>query len=173
MPRARRAARRPSGKRYGSLVHAVLAAVPLDAKHEEIAGAAEQAGRLLGAAADEVAAAVDSASRALTHPLIRRAAAADRLGRCRRETAIEMVLPDGRIVEGVVDLAFLEEEAADEPTRAPQRSASERTVWTVVDFKTDVEIGGNLDVYRRQVRAYADAIARATRAPARAVLLRV
>ena len=60
------------------------------------------------------------------------------------------------VVEGVVDAAFLED-----------------GVWTVVDFKTDVEIAGRLDEYRRQVALYAAAIARATGAPARAVLLQI
>ena len=63
---------------------------------------------------------------------------------------------DGTLVEGVVDLAFLE-----------------RDVWTVVDFKTDQEIAKALDVYRRQVALYAEAIAAATGKPARAMLLRV
>jgi ATP-dependent exoDNAse (exonuclease V) beta subunit len=60
------------------------------------------------------------------------------------------------LVEGVVDAAFLEDEA-----------------WTVVDFKTDVEIAGRLDEYTRQVGLYAAAVARATGRTARGVLLRI
>jgi len=61
------------------------------------------------------------------------------------------------VVEGVVDAAFLEDGAG----------------WTVVDFKTDVEIAGRLEEYRRQVGLYAEAVRRATGVPARGVLLRV
>ena len=61
------------------------------------------------------------------------------------------------VVEGVVDAAFADDEG-----------------WTVVDFKTDVELGaGRLDAYRGQVALYARAISQATGRPARAVLLRV
>ena len=64
---------------------------------------------------------------------------------------------DGTLIEGVADLAF--EEAGR---------------WTVVDVKTDIEIGRvGLDRYKRQVALYAAAIARATSKPATAALLRV
>jgi ATP-dependent exoDNAse (exonuclease V) beta subunit len=96
------------------------------------------------------------AEAALAHPLLRRAAAAARAGRCRREAPLALVLADGTLVEGVADLAFEEDGAT-----------------TVVDFKTDVEIVGRLDDYRRQVALYAEAVARATGRPARGVLLRV
>ena len=43
----------------------------------------------------------------------------------------------------------------------------------MIDFKTDQELTGTLDIYRRQVALYADAIATATGLPARALLLRV
>jgi ATP-dependent exoDNAse (exonuclease V) beta subunit len=41
----------------------------------------------------------------------------------------------------------------------------------VVDFKTDRELNGAFDRYRRQVQIYAAAIAQATGRPARAVLM--
>ena len=63
---------------------------------------------------------------------------------------------DGSILEGVVYLAFLEERG-----------------WTVVDFKTDVELGARKEAYVRQIEAYARAIAAATGAPARGALLSV
>ena len=56
----------------------------------------------------------------------------------------------------MVDAAFLED-----------------SVRTVIDFKTDVEIAGRLDEYRRQVTLYAAAIARATGTAARGVLLQI
>jgi len=144
---------RPHGKRFGTLVHAVLAVVDLDAGPEEVARVAALEGRLLGASAEETSAATGTVVRALAHPLVRRAASA---GSCRRETPVAIRLDDGVVVEGVVDAAFLE-----------------NGVWTVIDFKTDVEIAGRLGEYRRQVALYAAAIARATGAPARAVLLQI
>ena len=122
-----------------------------------MAEAAGLQGRLLGATTEEIAAAAEAAERTLAHPLMRRAAAAARAGRCGRETPVLLALEDGVIVEGVVDAAFLEDGAG----------------WTVVDFKTDVEIAGRLEEYRRQVALYARAIAQATGRPARGVLLRV
>mgnify|MGYP000941432789 CR=1 FL=1 len=67
-----------------------------------------------------------------------------------------VVEPDGTLVEGVVDLAFREEGA-----------------WTVVDFKTDRDLGLELPVYRRQVALYARAVASAMGEMAHGVLLRV
>jgi ATP-dependent exoDNAse (exonuclease V) beta subunit len=109
--------------------------------------------RLLGATPDESAAAVDAAVAALAHPLLQRARAA---AACRRETPLTLRADDGTLVEGNVDLAFLDD-----------------GVWTVIDFKTDQELTRSLDVYRRQVALYAAAISAATGTPARAVLLRV
>jgi ATP-dependent helicase/nuclease subunit A len=147
------AAARPHGKRFGTLVHAVLAAVDFDADRDRVAAVVGVEGRLLDATADEVAAAIDCVTAALAHPLLVRAARATSL---RRETPIALGLRDGTLVEGVVDAAF-----------------EERDGWTVVDFKTDVELAGRLDEYGRQVELYARAIARATGRPARPVLLRV
>jgi ATP-dependent helicase/nuclease subunit A len=144
---------RPHGTRFGTLVHAVLAAVPLDADAPTVDAVAVLQGRILGAAMDEVAAAARVVRAALAHPLLRRAAAA-RV--CRRETPILLRLEDGTLVEGVVDAAF------EEPSG-----------WTVIDWKTDLELGERAEQYRRQVALYAAAVARATGRPARGVLLRV
>ena len=144
---------RPHGVRFGTLVHGVLAAVDLADERDAVAAAAALHGRLLGATAEEVAAATDAVAHALSHPLLRRAAAAPE---CRRETAIVVRAADGSIVEGVVDAAFADDDG-----------------WTVIDFKTDVELGGRRAEYARQVALYAEAIARATGRPARGVLLRV
>jgi len=75
--------------------------------------------------------------------VIARAAASAEL---RREVPVALPQDDGRLAEGVVDLAF--------------RSAGGE--WTVVDFKTDAEFGARRATYAAQVRLYADAIARAT-----------
>jgi ATP-dependent exoDNAse (exonuclease V) beta subunit len=147
---------RPHGTRFGTLVHAVLATVDLDGDQETVARVVALHARLVGATDDEVRAAEDMVVNALAHPIMRRAAEAARAGRCRRECPVAAWM-DGELVEGVVDAAFLADDAG----------------WTVVDFKTDVEIAGSLDAYRRQVRLYADAVAHATGVPARAVLLRL
>jgi len=143
---------RPHGARFGTLVHSVLATVDLGADAAQVARLTEIEGRILGATADEVAAATDAVRAALAHPLLRQAAAA----RCRRETPLSLPLDDGTLIEGVVDAAFEDD-----------------TGWTVVDFKTDVELDARLEDYRAQVRLYVRAVAAATGRPARGVLLRV
>lgn len=146
---------RPSGPRFGSLVHALLAAAPLDRP----AGVPQMAalhGRILGATEPEVEAASAAASSALGHPLLERARAAMARGECRREAPVAGRDEDGTLIEGVVDLAF--REAAG---------------WTVVDFKTDQELDAELDRYRQQVALYAELIARATGEPATPLLLRI
>jgi ATP-dependent exoDNAse (exonuclease V) beta subunit len=143
---------RPHGRRFGTLVHALLAVVPLDASPEALAAAASLQGRLLGASEPEVSAAAAAVGAALAHPVLRSAAAAEQL---RRETPVLARLPDDRIVEGVVDLAYREANVG----------------WTVVDFKTDVELGDRREAYAHQVRIYAEAIERASGEPARGLLL--
>jgi ATP-dependent exoDNAse (exonuclease V) beta subunit len=145
---------RPHGKRFGILVHAMLATVALDADAGAIADAGRIQGRIAGASEDEIAAARDAVAAALAHPLLARARAASRVD---RETALMLREADGTILEGIVDLAFLEDGAG----------------WTVVDFKTDVEMGARKDAYARQVEAYARAITAATGQPARGALLAV
>ncbi len=147
---------RPSGRRFGSLVHSVLAITPLDAQRTVIAETAALQARILGATPEETAAATALVETALAHPLLGRARRAWETGQCRRETPITAVEPDGSILEGVLDLAFEGDDG-----------------WTVVDWKTDAELAGSLARYRRQVAAYARIVARATGRPTRAVLMRV
>jgi ATP-dependent exoDNAse (exonuclease V) beta subunit len=137
----------------------VLASVDFDAKKAGIAASAALHARLLGATDGETTAAVATVERALAHPLLRRASAAAARGALRRETGVALALGDGRLVEGVIDAAFLESEP--EPC------------WTIVDFKTDLSLGARADEYRRQVALYARAIERATGQPAQAVLLQI
>jgi hypothetical protein len=94
---------RPSGRRFGALVHAVLAAVDLDANADEMAAVAQANARLIDATAREIDATVETVRRALQHPLLQRAARAKVL---RRETPIQHYRDDGTLIEGVVDLAF-------------------------------------------------------------------
>lgn len=145
---------RPHGKRFGILVHAVLATIALDADTPSVAAAAKIQGRITGASAEEIAAATDAAVAALAHPLLQRARTAERL---ERETAVMWTAPDGTLVEGIVDLAFFEK----------------GTGWTVVDFKTDRELETRRSSYAAQVETYAAAIRAATNEPATGVLLSV
>jgi ATP-dependent exoDNAse (exonuclease V) beta subunit len=148
---------RPGGSRFGELVHAVLAAVPLEADRAAIDALTEVHGRIVSAPADELIAAAQTVQRVLAHDLLARARSASRRGACRRETPVTCLLGDGVMVEGIVDLAFEEQGA-----------------WTVVDYKTDRELAAvGEDRYRRQVALYASAIAQATGQQARGVLVRV
>jgi ATP-dependent exoDNAse (exonuclease V) beta subunit len=151
---------RPGGKRFGTLVHAVLAAVDLTADEPATLATARVAGRLVGASAEEVSAAATAVRAALAHPLLERAARAAGAGDLRRETPV-LLQRDGILVEGVVDLAFRE---TDGPPGEGGR-------WTVVDFKTDREIGERRGAYEAQVRLYLEAVEAATREPAAGVLL--
>jgi ATP-dependent helicase/nuclease subunit A len=148
---------RPGGPRFGSLVHALLADMPLDTVDATtIARLATAHGRVLGAGADEIAAAEALIARVLTHPVLEAARRAARDGRCYRETPVTWRSDGGALIEGFVDLAYLDEDG-----------------FVVVDFKTDRELDGALDRYQRQVQIYATAIAAATGRAARGVLMRV
>jgi hypothetical protein len=146
---------RPGGVRYGTLVHATLATVPLDAGRDVIESIARTQGRIVGAVDDEIESAIAVARAAIGHPLLVAAHRARQHGGCFREVPVTVSI-DGTLVEGIVDLAF-----DDGPT------------MVVVDFKTDRELEGALDAYRRQVQIYAHAIATATGKPARGVLMKI
>jgi ATP-dependent exoDNAse (exonuclease V) beta subunit len=146
---------RPSGRRFGALVHAVLAAVDLDASADEITAVAQANARLIDAAAGEIDATIETVRRALQHPLLQRAARTKVLT---RETPVQHYRDDGTLIEGVVDLAF-------------QETTPEFNGWTVIDFKTDREIEKAKDQYRAQVAVYVDAVRHATGSAARGFLL--
>jgi ATP-dependent helicase/nuclease subunit A len=147
------AANRPRGPRFGTLVHAVLATVPLDAPAAVVERTAGTQGRLLLASAEEVGAAAVVVSSVLRHELIARARAGTAL---KREAPITWIQKDGTMIEGVLDLAF-----------------EERGVTTVVDFKTDHELAAGESRYRAQVQQYVNAVAQATGRPASGVLFKV
>ena len=91
-------------------------------------------GRILAVPEEDSRAAAEAVEVVLAHPLLGRARAAAAQGRCRREWPVTTRLPDGQVVEGLLDLAF-EDDAG----------------WTVVDFKTDVPTPDSRRAYRRQV----------------------
>lgn len=151
---------RPGGKRFGVLVHAVLSEVDFDATESAIEVIAAAQALLIGASPSEIRAAVVAARDALSHPVLRRAAVSASRGECRREVPVMHRMPDGAVLEGIVDMAFREIEPGG-------------AVWTVVDFKTDAELSGRREKYATQVRLYMDAIAEATGERARGLLLSV
>jgi hypothetical protein len=147
------AADRPRGPGFGTLVHAVLATVALDAPDNVVTRTAQTQGRIVNASAVETAAAATVARSVLAHDLIARARASAAV---MRETPVSWVNDDGTLIEGVLDLAFAEEDAT-----------------VVVDFKTDHELSSGEARYRAQLRQYVQAVARATGRPARGILFRV
>jgi ATP-dependent exoDNAse (exonuclease V) beta subunit len=146
---------RPHGKRFGTLVHLTMLRAPIDADAREIGKIAASAGKMIGAPEDEVVAAAAAVEAALKSSLMRRAAAAQTV---MRECPLMIKLEDGTAVEGIADLAFAE-------------NGAEGAVWTVVDFKTDVEVAPRLDEYRAQIRFYVRAVRESTGRPAGGAIL--
>ena len=97
--------RKTAGRRFGTLVHNVMRDVPLDANRAAIEQLVDWNTRLLGSPEEERAAAIVAVESALQHPLLARARAA---GRCHREYPLVWKLEDGRVLEGFIDLAFVE-----------------------------------------------------------------
>jgi ATP-dependent helicase/nuclease subunit A len=140
---------RPGGRRFGTLVHTILRDVGFDAG--AIESLAKSHGRALGAEPAEIEAAIDAVRTALDHPLIARARNAKRN---HRELPITLKLDNNRIMDGSIDLAFLEGET-----------------WHIVDFKTDAHVAGKRAQYERQLKWYAAALTRLTNLPSRCYLL--
>jgi ATP-dependent exoDNAse (exonuclease V) beta subunit len=141
---------RPSGRRFGTLVHAILRDVDLQAEAEAIRSLAGSHGRTLGAPAAEVKAASATVEAVLAHPLIQSARQAER---CLRESPVTLPLPNGKMLEGTIDLAYFD-----------------GATWTIVDFKTAADIASKRTHYERQLQWYAAAFSKITGKPTRAVL---
>ena len=92
---------RPFGPRFGSLVHVVLATIPLDGDAEQIRASAQWHGRILGATVEEIEAAVTTVTAALQHPLMERARNAAASGACHREVPLTLREDDGTLIEGL------------------------------------------------------------------------
>ncbi len=145
---------RPHGPRFGSLVHLAMLRVSLDASEEAVRKAVAAEGRIIGADDAEILAAAKAVSLALKSPLMTRVRASSDV---RRECPVLLKFDDGAIIEGIADLAFTE-------------GSNGKTVWNVVDFKTDLAIASRLDEYRAQIALYARGIARAINLPTRGIL---
>lgn len=148
-----RAASRPHGRRFGTLLHGALRDVPLDAVRAQVEVAAQFHGKILGAPGQEIEAAAEAVMAALAHELLQRARAARRI---HREFPISLALGERRRLEGVIDLAFEEDEG-----------------WVIADFKTDAVLDPLPARYQAQLAWYAWALERITQRPVRAYLLGV
>jgi ATP-dependent exoDNAse (exonuclease V) beta subunit len=141
---------RAGGRRFGILVHAILRELDLGGTPAQIAALAEVHARLLDATRAETEAAAAAVEATWAHPLLERARAADR---SYRELPVDLRLDNGQLLEGVIDLAFLELDR-----------------WVVVDFKTDTIASAR---YERQLQWYVYALAKLTGRAATGHLLQV
>jgi ATP-dependent helicase/nuclease subunit A len=155
---ARSDEKRPGGRRFGALVHAMLASIDLEAGAEAVQASAAILGRMFAATQEEVQAAVTTVDATLQHPIMRRAIVSAGKGNIRREAPVLLTLEDGSIAEGVLDLAFREQ-------------TSDFDGWSVVDFKTDQEFSTASSYYLSQVDLYMRAVRAATELPARGIIL--
>ena len=143
---------RPSGPRFGTLVHNILRDVDLVHRVVEIETLAVIRGRILGASAAEVLAATHAVERALEHPIL---VAARQAAYLARELPVRLRNPDGSLLEGEIDLVFGD----------PNHSL------VVVDFKTDRDPSLSRDKYERQIAWYAAALQAERAREIRAVIL--
>ena len=148
---------RTKGRRFGTLVHTILASIDLNADFDTIKTWAITNGRFVAATQEEIEAAVETVRAALAHPVLRRAAAAAAKGKVRREVPVVLRRDDGSLAEGTVDLAFFEDDAGF-------------TGWAIVDFKTDRDLRA-ASRYVAQVQMYMEAISAATGSSARGTIL--
>jgi ATP-dependent helicase/nuclease subunit A len=140
---------RPAGRAFGKLVHALLQQADLPLRPENLQSIADVEGRILGSAESDIGPAIQTAAAALQHPILGGIATATRL---HREFPV-LLRQDGRLIEGVIDLAFL---------------SGDR--WTIVDFKT-----GPADKKRNrgQMELYRQALFQATGISVRAILFEI
>jgi len=136
---------RPSGKKFGRVVHDILQHAD---RVDDTDALAAIWGRKHGASEAERDAAAIAARAALLHPALAVPPGATRY----RELPVMLRVQDGTLVEGRIDCAW-----------------SDGKSWTVVDYKTDRREKRNL----AQVQLYALALQRATGLPVRAVVLEV
>jgi ATP-dependent exoDNAse (exonuclease V) beta subunit len=146
-------ANRPTGARFGTLVHTILRDSPLDADQATLSALAAVHGRLLGATSEEIEHGTKTAAAALSHPLL---ASARQARRVHREYPIMLKLDESKVLEGVIDLAFESDGA-----------------WNIIDFKTDADLASNRAHYKRQLHWYSLAISRLNKTPVRAYLLSI
>ncbi|MBV8819683.1 MAG: PD-(D/E)XK nuclease family protein, partial [Acidobacteriaceae bacterium] len=145
--------RRPAGRVFGSLVHAILRDAELHADALTLESLAKSNGRALGASDAEISAAAVAASSALKHPLVTQALNSPRV---HREFPVTLPVEQCRMLEGTLDLAYLHDGR-----------------WTIIDFKTDANLEQRKAQYETQLQWYCLALSRITGQPAEAVLLSI
>ena len=146
-------AARPTGPRFGTLVHTILRDANLDADRAAITALATIHARLLGATPEELEHAIDAVLAALSHPLVEQARKSTQL---HREFPITLKVDQNRVLEGIIDVAF-----------------ESGGVWHIVDFKTDADVAANQAHYKRQLNWYSLAVARLNSSPVHAHLLSI
>ncbi len=151
-----RAAGRPYGPRFGTLVHATLATVDLDADAGTVHRTAGTQARILLASREEVDAAAEAVTAILSGPLFDRVRSAAAAGLCLRECPILWRAPDGSLVEGTVDVVFEEDGGL-----------------TILDFKTDRGPAEMKAQYERQLALYCRAFAALRKRPVEGILVKV
>jgi ATP-dependent helicase/nuclease subunit A len=108
---------------------------------------------MLAATKEEQQAAALAVLSVLRHPLLDRARRANRL---HREYPVTIHANSTQVVEGIIDLAFLEEGG-----------------WVIVDFKSDTEVHELAARYGGQISWYAAALERIFGLPVQSYLLAV
>ena len=136
---------RPTGRKFGRLVHDILQHA---GEVAEIDGLARVWGRRHAATDEECAAAASAACGALQHVVALLPSGAQRY----RELPVLVRLDDGTIVDGRIDVAW-----------------SDGARWTVLDYKTDRRQKRSVG----QVQLYGLALQKATGLPVRGILLEV
>ncbi len=144
---------RPSGKRFGTLMHALFEHAAFAS--EQLEALSKFVARSLGAPEAERARAVSDVKIALKHPLFARIEQAHARGELYREAPVTSCPEAGELREGIVDLAF----------REPGK-------LVLLDFKTDVVIA-DVSRYAQQLSLYAVALEKALGEPVECVLFRV
>jgi ATP-dependent helicase/nuclease subunit A len=139
------AAGRPTGRKFGRLVHDILQHA---GPGEDVGSLAVTWGRRHGAGELECAAAAQVAAAALAHDALAVPPGARRY----RELPVIVRLEDGTLVDGRIDFAW-----------------SDGKSWTVIDYKTDRQEKRNV----AQVQVYGLALQRATGLPVRGIVLEV
>jgi ATP-dependent helicase/nuclease subunit A len=137
------------GRKYGDLLHAILARVDYPA--ERIGIDAQTAAHEIGSTMSETERqfVVDVVFRTLAHPLISAAFSAKQV---RREYPVTYET-NGELYEGVIDLTWFD-----------------GNKWTIVDYKTGP---GDEPRYRRQIALYGEAVRKATGTPVRLIVLEI
>jgi ATP-dependent exoDNAse (exonuclease V) beta subunit len=137
------------GRKYGDLVHALLAHAlfPPDRAEIEARATTDEIGSRMDASYRQRA--IDTVVRTLAHPLVSSACQAQRV---HREYPVTYET-NGELYEGVIDLVSFNGKR-----------------WTVIDYKTGP---GDEPRYRRQIAIYGEIIRKTTAAPVRLVVLEI